>query len=72
MKRTWFQAQINQDIAISTLIEHESILAKREDRIAFLQKEGIHKHISQSYQEHSHTSYERHKQSHNLISSISW
>jgi 4'-phosphopantetheinyl transferase EntD len=52
MKRTWFQAKIKQDIAISTQIEHErhsthkrGILLTREDHIAFLQKEAIHKHI---------------------------
>jgi hypothetical protein len=50
------------------------ILLTREDHIAFLQKKAIHKHIyiSQSYQEHSYTSHEHHKQSHNIISSISW
>jgi hypothetical protein len=45
MKRTWFQAQIKQDIAISTQNEHESILPIREDHIAFIQKKAIHKHI---------------------------
>jgi hypothetical protein len=45
MKRTWFQAQIKQDIAISTQIEHERHLLTRKDHITFLQKEAIHKHI---------------------------
>jgi hypothetical protein len=41
MKRTWFQAQNKQDIAIST----QNVLPTREDHIAFLQKKAIHKHI---------------------------
>jgi hypothetical protein len=49
------------------------ILLRREDHIAFLQKERHPQtYISQSYKEHSYTSHEHHKQSHNLISSISW
>jgi hypothetical protein len=49
------------------------ILLTREDHIAFLQKEAIHKHIyPKAYQEHSYTSHEYHWQSHNIISSISW
>jgi hypothetical protein len=49
------------------------ILLTRENHIVFLQKKKvIYKHISQSYQEHSYTSHEHHKQSHNLISNISW
>jgi hypothetical protein len=45
MKRTWFQAQIKQDIAISIQFEHERHSTHREDHIAFLQKEANHKHI---------------------------
>jgi hypothetical protein len=45
MKRTWFQAQIKQDIAISTQFEHERHSTHKRDHIAFLQKEAIHKHI---------------------------
>jgi hypothetical protein len=49
------------------------ILLTREDHIAFLQRESHPQaYISQSYQEHSYTSHEHQKQSHNLISSISW
>jgi hypothetical protein len=45
MKRTWFQVQIKQDIAISIQFEHERHSITREDHIAFLQKEVVHKHI---------------------------
>jgi hypothetical protein len=45
MKRTWFQEGIKQDIAIRTQFELRCILLAREDHIAFLQKEDIHKHI---------------------------
>jgi hypothetical protein len=46
MKRTWFQAQIKHDIAISAQFEHERHSThKRGSCIAFLQKKAIHKHI---------------------------
>jgi hypothetical protein len=46
MKRTWFQAQIKQDIVISAQFEHEMHSThKRGSCIAFLQKKAIHKHI---------------------------
>jgi hypothetical protein len=73
MKRTWFQARIEQDIAISTQIEHERYSTyKRGSYSIFTKRSHSQAYISQSYQEHSYTSYEHHKQSHNLISSISW
>jgi hypothetical protein len=57
MKGTWFQAQIKQDIAISTQFNMRGILLTRENHIAFLQKEGHpQSYISQNYQEHSYTS----------------
>jgi hypothetical protein len=72
MKRTWFQAQIKQDIAISTQNEHESHSThNRGSYSIFTKRRHPQAYISQSYQEHSYTSYEHHKQS-NLISSISW
>jgi hypothetical protein len=45
MERTWFQAQIKQDIAISTNLNMRGILLTREVHIAFLQQEAFHKHI---------------------------
>jgi hypothetical protein len=51
----------------------KGILPTREDHIAFWQNKADNKLIyPQSYQEHSYTSHEHHKQGHNLISSISW
>jgi hypothetical protein len=73
MKRTWSQAQIKQDIAISTQNEHERHSThKRGSYSIFTKRSHSQAHISQSYQEHSYTSHECHKQGHNLISSISW
>jgi hypothetical protein len=73
MKRTWFQAQIKQDIAISTQFEHERHCTHKRGSYNIITKESHPKaYISQSYQEHSYTSHEQHKQSHNLISSLSW
>jgi hypothetical protein len=73
MKRTWFQAQIKQDIAISTQIEHERHSThKRGSYSIFTKRSHSQAYISQIYQEHSYTSHEHHKQSHNLISRISW
>jgi hypothetical protein len=49
------------------------ILLTREIHIGLLQNESHPQEcISQSYQEHSYTSHEHHKKSHNLISIISW
>jgi hypothetical protein len=46
MKRTWFQAQNKQDIAISTQNEHERHSThKRDPYSIFYQKKAIHKHI---------------------------
>jgi hypothetical protein len=72
MKRTWFQAQIKQDIAISTQIEHERHSTHKRGSYSIFLKRHSQAYISQSNQEHSYTSHEHHKQSHNLISSISW
>jgi hypothetical protein len=73
MKRTWLQAQIEQDIAISTESEHERHSThKRGSYSIFTKRRHPQAYISQSYQEHSYTSYEHHKKSHILISSISW
>jgi hypothetical protein len=44
-EKTWFQAQIKQDIAISAQFEHERHLTHKRGSLAFLQKKGIHKHI---------------------------
>jgi hypothetical protein len=72
MKRTWFQAQIKQDIAINTQNEHEWYSThKRGPYSIFTKRRHPQAYISQSYQEHSYTSYEHHKQSHNLIFSKS-
>jgi hypothetical protein len=71
--KTLFQAQIKQDIAINTQIEHERRSThKRGSYSIFTKRSHSQAYISQSYQEHSYTSYEHHKHSHNLISSISW
>jgi hypothetical protein len=73
IKRTWFQAQIKQDIAISTQIEHERHSThNRGSYSIFTKRSQPQAYIPQSYQEHSYTSHEHHMQSHNLISSISW
>jgi hypothetical protein len=73
MKRTWFQAEIKQDIAISTQCEHERHSTHKRGSYSIFTKESHPQaYISQSYQEHRYTSHEHHKQSHNLISSISW
>jgi hypothetical protein len=73
MKRTWFQAQIKQDIAISTQIENErNSTHKRGSYSIFTKRSHPQAYMSQSYQEHSYTSHEHHKQTHNLISNISW
>jgi hypothetical protein len=73
MKRTWFQAQIKQDIAIGTQIKRgRHSTDKRGLYSIFIKRSHPQAYISQSYQEHSYTSHEHHKQSHNLISSISW
>jgi hypothetical protein len=73
MKRIWSQAQIKQDISISTQFEHERHSTHKRGSYSIFTK-GSHSqaYISQSYQEHSYTSHEQHKQSHNLTSSISW
>jgi hypothetical protein len=53
MKRTWFQAQIKQDIAIGTQFEHERHFAhKRESYSIFTKGSHPQAYISQSYQEH--------------------
>jgi sensor histidine kinase YesM len=68
MKTIWFQAQLKQDITISTQIEHESHSThKRGSYSIFTKRSYPLAYISQSYQEHSYTSHEHHKQSHNLI-----
>jgi hypothetical protein len=73
MKRTWFQAKIKQDIAISTQNGHERHSThKRGSYSIFTKRRHPQVYISQSYQDHSYTSYEQQKQSHKLISSISW
>jgi hypothetical protein len=73
MKRTWFQAQIKQDIAISKQNEYERHSTHKSGSYSIFTKESHPQaYISQSYQEHSYTSHEHHKQGHNLISSISW
>jgi hypothetical protein len=73
MKRAWFQAQIKQDIAISTQLEHERHSThKRGLYSKFIKRSHSQEYTSQSYQEHSYTSHEHHKQSHNFIYSISW
>jgi hypothetical protein len=73
IKRTWFQAQIKQAIAISIQFEHERHSThKRRSYIIFTKGSHPQAYISHNYQEHNYTSHEHHKQSHNLISSISW
>jgi hypothetical protein len=73
MKRTWFQAQIKQDIAISTQMEHERHSThKRGSYSTFTKRTHPQAYLSQSYQGHSYTSHEHHKKSHNLTYSISW
>jgi hypothetical protein len=73
MKRTWFQAQIKQDIAIRTQNEHERYSTHKRDSYSILTKRSHSQaYISQSYPEHRYTFHEHHKQSHNLISSITW
>jgi hypothetical protein len=44
---------------------------KRGSYSIFTKESHPQAYISQSYQEHSYTSHEHHKQGHNLISSIS-
>jgi hypothetical protein len=67
------QAQIKQDIAISTQNEQERHSThKRGSYSIFMKRRHPQAYISQIYQEHRSTSYEHHKQSHNLVSSISW
>jgi hypothetical protein len=62
-----------QDIAISTQCEHERhCTQKRGSYSIFTKKSHPQAYTSQSYQEHSYTYHEYHKQSRNLISSISW
>jgi hypothetical protein len=73
MKWTWFQAQIKQHIAISTQCEHDMHSThKRGLHSIFIKRSYRQAYIPRSYQEHSYTSHEHHKQSHILISSISW
>jgi hypothetical protein len=73
MRRTWFQAQFKQGIAISTQNEHERHSTHRRGLYSILTKESHSQaYISQIYQEHSYISHEHHKESRNLISSISW
>jgi hypothetical protein len=73
MKWTWFQAQIKQDVAISTQFEHKRHSTHKRGLYTIFTKESHPQaYISQSYQKHSYSSHEHHKQSHNLISSISW
>jgi hypothetical protein len=46
MKRTWFQAQIKQDIALSTQFEHERHSTHKRGSYSILyKKKAIHKHI---------------------------
>jgi hypothetical protein len=46
IKRTWFQAQIKQDIAISTQHEHERHSThKRDSYSIFYKRKAIHNHI---------------------------
>jgi hypothetical protein len=45
MNKTWFQAQIKQDIAISTQYEHERHSTHKRGSYSILQKDAIHKHI---------------------------
>jgi hypothetical protein len=72
--RTWLQAQIKQDIAISTQNEHERHSTRKRNSYSIFtkRKPSTSIYISQSYQEHSYTFRKHHKQSHNLISNISW
>jgi hypothetical protein len=73
MKRTWFQAPIKQDIAISTQLDHERYSTHKRESCRIFQKESHPQaYTSQSYQEHNYTSHEHHKQRHRLIFSISW
>jgi hypothetical protein len=73
MKRTWFQAQFKQDIAINTQNEHERHYTHKRGIYSIFTKESHPQaYISQSYHEHNYTSHEHHKQGHYLISSISW
>jgi hypothetical protein len=73
MKRTWFQAQIKQGIALSTQCEHERHSThKRGSNRIFTKESYPQAYISRSYQEHSYISREHHEQGHNIISSISW
>jgi hypothetical protein len=59
MKRTWFQAQIKQDIAISTQFEHERHSTHKRGSYSIVTN-GSHpqEYTSQIYQEDSYTSYE--------------
>jgi hypothetical protein len=45
LKRTWFQAQSKQDIAISTKNEHERHSTHKRGSYSILQKKTIQKHI---------------------------
>jgi hypothetical protein len=62
MKRTWFQAQIKQDIAISTQFEHERHSTYKRESYSIFSK-GSHPK--------AYISHEHHKKSHNIISIIS-
>jgi hypothetical protein len=65
--------KIKQDLAISTQNQHERHSThKRGSYSIFTKRRHPQAYISQSYQEHRYNSHEHHKQSHNLISSISW
>jgi hypothetical protein len=61
MKKTWFQAQIKQDTAISAQFEHEAFNSQEWIMYSIFTKE-IHSqaYTSQSYQEHSYTLHEHH------------
>jgi hypothetical protein len=73
IKRTWFQAQSKKDITISAQFEHgRHSTHKRGSYCIFTKRSHPQAYISQSYQEHSYTSHDLHKKSHNLISNISW
>jgi hypothetical protein len=71
MKRTWFQAQIKQDIAISTQNEHERHSTHKRGSYSIFTKESHPQaYISQSYQEHSYTSHQH--QSKVITSSLAY
>jgi hypothetical protein len=61
MKRTWFQAQIKQDIAISAQFENERHSTHKRGSYNIFTKEGHPQaYTFQSYQEQNYTSHEHH------------